>query len=189
MSRVYYVYEIKQPESDHDVQLVQVGDKSIELEFQWAIASAEQLTLILRKFNTMANNDPIVRHDGTLDRSYSYLEFYYGLALKDLNEWLDTNPELPRSLAEVSRSRQLTLLQGRIELCVGMMPTVTQYIEVMRWQVRVTCGSRSTVAVVQPGGWFQNQDESFAFRFLTSLQYVGEDDLGSVIMQFEVYDE
>lgn len=185
-----YYHQLESPTNDKLTQLVQVGRHTIHMDFQWAIASQEQLDMILRYIERMANSDPIVRSGHEYDRSYNYVLYYTDLAGVDLDTWLDSNPDLPKSLIGKSRDIQKTALYERISEMSALLPTINQYLEVLRWQVKVTTdGTHQTIAVVEPGGWFRNQDNTYAFRFMSEKAYIGREDLNKVYVEFEVYDE
>lgn len=184
-----YLYKLPETNAATSVtQVIQAGPLVVNLDLQWAIASDEQYSMIMKQFAQYAQSDPLIMPDGSSNRTYSYLLYYYDLSKVNLNEFLD-NPKsvLPMSIKGHPRYFQLSQLQKRITVCVNMMPIVSQYIEVLRWQARVKCNNEVTIAVVQPGGWYRNQDDLFSFRFVSDLSYIGKDDLNTVTMEMEIY--
>lgn len=186
-----YIYKLSNIEINDDsttVTSIQAGPLTINVEFQWAIVSDEQFSLIVNQFAQYAAGDPLIMKDGSANRKYNYLLYYNALKNVNLDTWLDRDDiVLPMSLRGKAKYFQKEQLQKRITLCVSMMPIIMQYIEVLRWQAKVTCNGETTIAVVQPGGWYRNQDDLFSFRFVSDLPYIGKEDLKTVTMEIEVY--
>ena len=62
-------------DADAFTQMIQVGSYVLTFNFQWAIVSAEQYTMILRYLNNKASNDPLVMA-GNYVRNYDWFEYY-----------------------------------------------------------------------------------------------------------------
>lgn len=170
---------------------VRVGSEMVQFRFQWAVASDEQYSLIMRYINTKTRSDPL-NNNGTFTYEYDYLSYY--LALKDmddieLNAWLDTNPVLPNSIVNAVRASQLLTLKGRIKESIALKPVVDQYKEVLRWQFQATYKGQITIGFIEPGGWYRNQDPDLCFRFVSELPYIGYKDFNNVTIEFEVGNE
>ena len=170
---------------------VRVGSEMVQFRFQWAVASDEQYSLIMRYINTKTRSDPL-NDNGTFTYEYDYLSYY--LALKDmddieLNAWLDTNPVLPNSIVNAVRASQLLTLKGRIKESIALKPVVDQYKEVLRWQFQATYKGQITIGFIEPGGWYRNQDPDLCFRFVSELPYIGYKDFNNVTIEFEVGNE
>ena len=184
-----YYYKLDVDSSETSVtQMIQAGTKTIQFDFQWAVASEEQFNLVARYLTNKANTDPLY-DDGEYDRSYDWYTYYMDLAGVDLDTWLDTNPILPHSIYGLTRSRQKSLLRLNITEAQSLQPAILLYTEVLKWQFTATVSGDTTVGYVQPGGWYRNQDNSYSFRFLSGQTRIGKEDLSNVYIVFEVYDE
>lgn len=190
MSTNTYYYKI----SDIDegttsvTQNIQVGTKTIKFVFQWAIASEEQFNLILKYLTNKAANDPLFE-DGSYTRGYDWYNYYITLVDTDLDAWLDTDPILPVSLLNKSRVQQKYLLNIYITEAKSLQPAILLYAEVLKWGFTSTLEDEATVGYVQTGGWYRNQDNTYAFRFMSGQEQIGKNDLANVYIVFEVYDE
>ena len=72
----------------------------------------------------------------------------------------------------------------------ALAPVINLYKDVLKWQFTMTCDTLPTaVGYVQPGGWYHNQDDSLAFRFVSELENIGKEDITKISIEFEVYDE
>ena len=176
-------------DADAFTQMIQVGSYVLTFNFQWAIVSEEQYTMILRYLNNKASNDPLVTA-GNYIRNYDWFEYYNALKNKNLDEWLDSNPLLPVSLSGKSRSEQKRLLNIYLTEMLSLEPAVLLYKDILKWQFTVTgSGIDTAVGYVQPGGWYHNQDGVLSFRFISELDKIDRDTISEVTIQFEVYNE
>ena len=173
---------------------IQVGTKRVYVKFQWAVASEEQFSRIERFLTTKALNDPLVG-DGGNNTEYNYLQYYIDAFVwinevsgRTVEDWILNQDVLPRSILTADTRARATIVQGRIDECVSLAPIVQQYNEILRWQFSLTYDGKATVGVVEPGGWYRNQDKEFSFRFVSDRPVIGKNDLGLVTMEFEVYD-
>lgn len=186
---VRYTYKINWDGSDRFTQLVQVGSRTLLFNFQWAIVSEEQYDIIRDYLRTEASSDPILRN-GDFDREYDWYSYYIRLVGINLGDWLDTDPDLPQSIAGKPRSRQLSLLNMNIGAAQALTPAITLYEDIIKWQFTMTCDDLdTTVGYVQPGGWYHNQDNKMSFRFTSELEDINHDNISVVSIEFEVYDE
>ena len=129
--------------------------------------------------------------DGSYSYNYDYMGYYLALKGKtdeELNEWLDTKPVLPNSILNSVQASQLLMLKKRIAECLILEPVVAQYKEVVKWQCRAVFRDQVTVGVIEPGGWYRNQDPYMSFRFVSELAHIGRKDFNNVAIEFEVYD-
>lgn len=189
MVKYYYKLSDVSIEETRVSKAIRVGNRTITFNFQWAISSEEQCNMVLKYLIKKANADPLLVH-GNVDRDYNWLTYYVNLIDVDLNDWLDTNPAIPFSIKEYTRERQIQVLNIRIQEAKELAAIVNQYTEVLRWQTTVTTpDTDSTSCFVELGGWNRNQDNHFAFRFLSGRQYIGRNDLNELYIEFEVYDE
>lgn len=188
---VKYYYKIdNSSESRSFTQLIQVGMRTLEFHFQWAIVSEEQFRLIVNYLNRRANTDPILRRNGNYDRDYNWYTYYIDLVGTNLEEWLGGNPEIPESLIGKTRAKQLSLLRMYIGEAISLQPAVRLYTDLLRWGFRMTCDDLDTVVgFVQPGGWYHNQDSKLSFRFTSAMEDINEESISQVVIEFEVYDE
>lgn len=169
---------------------ITVGDRSIQFRFQWAVASEEQLNLLLAYIDTKMRSDPLVI-EGAYVRNYDYMNYYLGLSGKNdeqLGEWLDSHPVLPASIEKASRAAQLMMLHTRISECEALDPVLKQYREVVRWQFHSIYNNEVNVGFIEPGGWYRSQDTGLQFRFVSELPYIGKEDFNQVTLEFEVGD-
>lgn len=186
-----YTYNLTQPEEDQTriVQNISVGSRILQFTFQWATVSQEQYDIIVHYLTAQANADPLMLGT-TYVRDYNYLDYYMrlsGLTDEDLIEWLEEAPPLPKSIALAPRASQLVLLRQRIEQCEALQPTVDQYEEVLRWSFKAQYEDDVITGVIEPGGWYRNQDPDFSFRFISDLPAIRYKDFGNVTIEFEVY--
>lgn len=191
------VYELplKKPAGEEQAttiyKTVTVGSLTLPFRFQWAVASEEQYNILMGYVANKTRSDPLQK-DGAYTYSYDYMAYYLALSGKteqELNEWLDTDPDLPVSIAQAPRASQILMLNTRIRQCVALDPVLKQYKEVIKWQFHVVIEGETTVGVIEPGGWYRNQDRSLCFRFVSPLDYIGKNDFDKVTMEFEVGNE
>lgn len=176
-------------DADSFTQIIQVGSHLLTFEFQWAIVSEEQYALISRYLTNKSSNDPLIV-SGEYDRTYNWFDYYYALVGKDLDEWLDSNPLIPVSLSGKPRSTQKQLLNIYITEAQSLEPAIRLYTDIIKWQFTMAGPDVDTaVGYVQPGGWYHNQDNTLAFRFISELDNIDRDTISEVTLQFEVYDE
>lgn len=185
-----YTLQLALPEDEATtvINTVQVGNETIDFRFQWAVASEEQYNIILRYLDTKTRSDPLNDH-GTYSYNYNYMEYYLALSDKseqELVEWLDTDPVLPNSIAQAVRASQVLMLKKRINECLTLKPVILQYKEVVKWQFRAVYKDQVTVGVIEPGGWYRNQDPEMSFRFVSELPTIGRKDFNNVTIEFEV---
>lgn len=176
-------------DADKDIftQVITAGEVSLLCEFTWSVANQEQYDKLVAINKTSAFKDPIEKN-GTYDRDYDYMAYYLGLQGVDLTEYINQGGLIPVSLRSQPLFKQIELIEDRIQVCVNLSNMFSQYKECMRWQVKVTTETGDiTVAVVQPGGWFRNQDNTYSFRFTSDRDYIGRDDLKYVTIEVEVY--
>lgn len=187
-----YKLQLALPEDEATTVInnIQVGKDIVNFRFQWAVASEEQYNLILRYINTKTKSDPLRVQDAyTYD--YDYMAYYLALAGKtdeELGEWLDTNPILPNSILNAVRASQILMLKKRITECLVLEPVIAQYKEVVKWQFRAVFRDQVTVGVIEPGGWYRNQDPYLRFRFVSEPPTIGRKDFNNVTIEFEASD-
>lgn len=187
-----YRLQLSLPEDEATTVInnIQVGKDIISFRFQWAVASEEQYNIVLNYINTKTKSDPLMI-GGSYSYNYDYMGYYLALAGKtddELNEWLDTKPVLPNSILNSVRASQLLMLKKRTAECLVLEPVVAQYKEVVKWQFRAVFKDQVTVGVIEPGGWYRNQDSYMSFRFVSELAHIGRKDFNNVAIEFEVYD-
>lgn len=171
------------------IKLIQVGNRVLKFNFQWAIVSEEQFGIIDKYLITKSNSDPLIK-DGSFDRTYNWFEYYYALRDVDIDDWLDGDPVLPVSINGKPRATQKYLLNLHIQEAVALAPAMRIYDDILKWQFTMTSDDLDTVVgYVQPGGWYHNQDNNMSFRFTSEIDRVGKDDITKVAIVFEVYDE
>lgn len=185
-----YTLQLALPEDEATtvINTVQVGNETIDFRFQWAVASEEQYNIILQYLDTKTRSDPLNDH-GTYSYNYNYMEYYLALSDKseqELVEWLDTDPVLPNSISQAVRASQVLMLKKRINECLTLKPVILQYKEVVKWQFRAVYKDQVTVGVIEPGGWYRNQDPEMSFRFVSELPTIGRKDFNNVTIEFEV---
>ena len=191
-----YTYQMTHTEEDGDdfITSIQVGDYIVQFRFLWPTASYEQYSNIERHYNKMTKNDPLIADD-IINTDYNYIVYYLKARdeIKNIvspnpyRDWLDSQEYLPRSISVAPSMSQELMLQERIAECSTVEPIIAQYIEVLRWQFRMSFEDEVNVGTITPGGWYRNQNTMFSFRFVTELESVGRDDINNVTIQFEVY--
>lgn len=187
-----YTLQLALPEDEATtvVNNIQVGKDMVSFRFQWAVASEEQYNIVLRYIDTKTRSDPL-NVNGAFTYNYDYMEYYLGLADKtdeELNAWLDTHPVLPNSILNSVRASQILMLKKRVAECLVLQPVVAQYKEVVKWQFRAIFKDQVTVGVIEPGGWYRNQDPYLRFRFVSELSHIGRKDFNNVTIEFEASD-
>ena len=193
--KTMYELPLKKPSGEPNATTIYknitVGSLSLPFRFQWAVASEEQYNILLDYIARKTKSDPIFVH-GVYTYNYDYMAYYLKLSGKteqELIDWLDTNPSLPTSIALAPRASQLILLKTRISECEALDPVLQQYREVIKWQFHVVFEGETNVGVIEPGGWYRNQDSTLCFRFVSPLAYIGRNDFDKVVMEFEVNNE
>ena len=180
-----------EPEATTIYKSITVGTYTLPFRFQWAVASEEQYNILLDYINSKKKSDPMYIN-GSYTYDYDYMGYYLSLAGKseaELNEWLDSDPILPTSIAAASRASQIIMLKGRIKECTSLEPVLAQYKEVIKWQFHVTFDGETNVGVIEPGGWYRNQDSALCFRFISPLDHIGVNDFDKVTLEFEINNE
>lgn len=189
MSTIYELpLTLSSQESTYESYEISVGGGTILIQLQWAVASEEQYNIVARYLKTKSDSDPL-NNNGEYSYDYDYLEYYY--ALKDyteeeLTEWIQMASPIPNSLIGKPLASQLKLLQLRIEECETLYPVVQLYKELLRWQFKATYNDDVIVGLVEPGGWYLNQDAALSFRFVSDLAVIRQADLSKVTMEFEI---
>lgn len=176
--------------TDSFTQTIQAGNLNLSCVFQWPTEIQEQYDAYLLRVTQAAQTDPIKLTNGSYNRDYDYVDYYASLAnVSDLSAWLAAQTELPVSLSGQSLSYQLALLQTRIDTCVDLQAIFVQFKEDLCWQVTITENTDITIASVILGGWYRNQDSTYAFRFVSDGRTdIGKNDLTYVTMECEVYE-
>lgn len=187
---VVYSLPLSLPEdgSTTVINNIQVGNEVVYFRFQWAIASEEQYNIVRNYINTKTKSDPL-NIDGTYTYEYDYMSYYLllsNMSEQELNEWLDTGPVLPNSILNSSRPSQIAMLKKRIQECKALKPVVEQYKEVVKWQFKAVYKDQVTTGVIEPGGWYRNQDPNMCFRFVSELDHIERLDFNNVTIEFEV---
>lgn len=187
-----YTVSLQQPDANASFisNTISFGDRRMQIDFQWAIASEEQYNMVAAWISRQASTDPLIEGD-TFITDYDWLAFYLnlsGMTDAQLESWLSTADKLPRSLTLGDMYSRVITAKRRIEECVSLDPVVRQYKEVMRWQFKAVYDNETTVGAVEVGGWYRHQDPSMSFRFTSKLDYIGKADLGNVTMEIEVFD-
>lgn len=185
-----------QDDADSFSLVIQAGTHLLTFDFQWAIVSQEQYDLVMSYLNKRANSEPLAYSDGNFVRDYDWYTYYgaiydylrvYG---NTLSGYLDTNPILPAFIKNLPRENQLTLLRQKLDDYEALLPVMKIYENSLVWQFTMEGENlNQTVGVIRPGGWYNNQDNVLSFRFVSSLENVGRDDIGTVTIEFEVKDE
>lgn len=180
-----------EPEATTVYKEITVGPYNLSMRFQWAVASEEQYNILRGYINNKTRSDPMLI-EGAYTYDYDYMAYYLALADKteeELNSWLDTDPVLPLSISTASRASQLIMLKNRIKECTALEPVFAQYEEVIKWQFHLSFDGETNVGVIEPGGWYRDQDSRLCFRFVSELTRIGRDDFDNVTMEFEVNNE
>lgn len=180
-----------EPEATTIYKNITVGTLTLPFRFQWAVASEEQYNILIDYVSRKTKSDPMYV-DGAYTYNYDYMAYYLALAGKteqELIDWLDSNPSLPMSIATAPRASQLIILKNRIKECVALEPVLQQYREVIKWQFHVTIEGEINIGVIEPGGWYRNQDSTISFRFVSPLTHIGRNDFDKVTMEFEIGNE
>ena len=190
-----YTLQLKKPADEPNATTIYknitVGIFNLPFRFQWAVASEEQYNILMDYINTKTKSDPLAV-DGVYTYDYDYMEYYLRLVDKseqELNDWLDTDPILPVSIGTAPRASQLIMLKNRIKECAALEPVLSQYKEVIKWQFHVLFDGETNVGVIEPGGWYRNQDDTLCFRFISPLSRIGRNDFDRVTMEFEINNE
>ena len=190
-----YTLPLKKPSGEPDATTIYknivVGTLRLPFRFQWAVASEEQYNILTSYIKSKTRSDPLCI-GGTYTYNYNYMEYYLNLAdytEQELNDWLDTDPALPISIKKAQRPSQLIMLKSRIKEATALAPVLAQYKEVIKWQFHMTLNGEVNVGVIEPGGWYRNQDSTLCFRFVSPLPHIGKNDFDRVTMEFEVYNE
>lgn len=187
-----YRLVLTRPEGDPVTILknITVANRTIQFRFQWSVASEEQYNILMDYINTKTRSDPLFI-EGVYTYSYNYIEYYiklYGKTDQELEEWLDSKPVLPASILNMQRPAQITALKNRSRECAALVPILSQYKELLRWQFRAIYEGEINVGYVEPGGWYRNQDRDMCFRFVSELPYIGKNDFNKAAIEFEVGD-
>ena len=190
-----YTLQLSKPSGEPNATTIYkevvVGPYNLSFRFQWAVASEEQYDILMAYIDTKTKSDAL-DVNGAYTYNYDYMDYYLALSEKseqELNDWLDTHPVLPVSIEAAPRASQLIMLKTRIKECVALDPVLKQYEEVIKWQFHVTFDGETNVGVIEPGGWYRNQDTKLCFRFVSELDHIGRNDFNNVTMEFEIDNE
>lgn len=163
------------------------GTKTYVCRFMWPDACQEQMDILQSHLNTLSDTDPI---GPAYNRAYNWSSFYLqfqGLDDKEIEELVATlGDEVPSSFKGLPSYQLLVIIHERLLQALEYEQVYLLYKEALRWQVTVECDGLTTVAVVQPGGWY-NFDSGNAFRFVAGTrEYIDFDDLKYVEMEFDI---
>jgi len=188
-----YQYTISDPNATTFTQQWSVGNHKLKAEFLWSIVTQEQSDILERNIRAASQSDPLQTATFGYNRDYDYVTYYTSLSGVDLTAWLGTNPDLPVSIINKSQAQQITIIEDRIATCTSLASLRAQFREAMRWQITITETVDGvnvvTVTVLEPGAWFRYQDNNWAIRYTSTLDYIGKGDLGTATIEFEVFDE
>lgn len=189
MSTYYCAIDVDSNDSSPKMS-IQAGQQTLDLSFQWAVASTEQYALVEKYITQKSFTDPILRTTGEYDREYNWYEYYAALVNTDLEEWLSETTELPQSLRNKDKDTQLRLLNTYVQEARDLTPIVTLYSECICWQFSIssTNDTMPVTGFVRPGGWYRG-DDTYSIKFVTLLDKVGRYDLNKCILVIEVADE
>lgn len=188
-----YTLDIPEDNIDDSFELVvSVGSKSITMSFLWDNAAEEQYNELVQACKVESQSDPL-KEVGYYNKDYDYIEYWEQFRNMSQQQRLDwcKNPTWapPASFSGLSPERQVVLIGEHLEDTQEATRRLTVFKECMRWQVKADYEGDIDVAVVQTGGWYRQQNSIYAFRFVSSLDEIGRDDLKTVTIEFEVYDE
>ena len=193
-----YVCALQAPEEDSTEASfsISVGEDLFELSLQWAVATEEQYGIIRNYFKRKASSDPVVitsKGNTTFQRDYDYYAFYSslsGLTDTELTNWLNTTTALPESLKNNNDlNNRLNLLHIRTKECEDLKEAVELYQDIVKWQFVAVFQDKQYTGFVVPGGWYNHQGDDVSFRFTSSLEDIGQNDLGNVSIEIEVSDD
>lgn len=167
------------------------GDHQLSVEFRWPIVEQELWDTFVLRVTDMASGDPIIEENGTFNRSYDYIDYYTETVPQDITErevWWNEQTSIPASLKGKTYEQVSGILQDRVVLATGMAEYRQELSEALHYQGIITDENSETVIVdVLPGGWFHNQDDNWAIRFVADTNAIAKDRLGNVTVEVESY--
>ena len=75
MVRYKYTFPTGTNEADAFTKLIQVGMRTLKFDFQWAIVSEEQYSLVQNHLTSLAQADPLFI-DGNFNREYDWFNYW-----------------------------------------------------------------------------------------------------------------
>lgn len=175
--------------NDSDVE-VSAGDRTLQLAISWPSDVQETYDNLLQSIDSDMRSDPLVSTESII-RDYDYLNYYINIPAygAGMEEWLDEQDTLPQSIRGLAKIAQLNILVERKTLCTGLAQYKSDLEDQLCYQITITDDmNRVVVTDVRTGGWFNEQDNYWAIRYVAGVPTIGYGQLNIVTMEIEVYD-
>ena len=151
------------------------GDWNLSITLRWPESIQEVWDEAAASLSQLGNSDPLVTRMG-YRRDYNYVQLYS--SIEDKEAFLAQKEGIPLSIQNAPADKRMDLLEGRITECRMLAQYLSELKEHLKWLATVVDQyGEKTEAVVEPGGWFNNQTNDYSFKFFSDKGYIGFDDL------------
>lgn len=185
----YYDVDLSQIDSGDATEFLQgidVGSKSCNVTFSWDNTIQEQYNAYINTLKVSVSSDPIISTDGTINRDYSYIDYYLSIDKNNIQDWILQNTELPSSLRGLTIIEQINTVQERITLCETLNTILEQYKIMLTWYISIVFEGEQIQGTVIPGGIYTNKEGTFSLEVRSDRESIGQSDLPYVVFRIGV---
>lgn len=182
-SRYSYIFK-----DDSDIE-IQAGERTLRMSFQWPEPHQEQYDLVDRRVKELSASDPLIGNDNIV-RDYDWLEYYNSIPAigAGLEEWIEEQTILPQSIANKSLSIKINIINERKVAAEQFTTYMKELDDLLHYHCTIIDDNDNTVVCsVRPGGWYNNQDLSWAIRFTADVPNIKKGQMNIVTAEIEVY--
>lgn len=168
-----------------------VGDHTLQFDFRWPEAIQEQWDIVQHGLKNSSLSDPIIREDGSYDRTYDCIPYYtsipdYGSGME---EWWNNQTEYPQSLRNLDEQAVYNILMERKELYTELKEQVLDLDDQLVYLATVTDETGDIMTFcVRPGAYIKYRDSVYSFRIVSELARIGKDDLSKMTIEVVTYE-
>ena len=150
------------------------GSAVLSFTFSWPENEQVQYDTLIRNIGNKAKGDPLVVENNYV-RDYDYLDYYLNMS-EETKVW-------PISLQGKTQEEREEIITQRILECEVLKEVKDQYEELLCWNFRCDDGTRITTGLLRLGGWFCWPEGNPRFRFISSKEQIGREDLQFVTIE------
>lgn len=152
------------------------GSAVLSFTFSWPENEQVQYDTLMRNIGNKAKGDPLVVENNYV-RDYDYLDYYLNMS-EETKVW-------PISLQDKTQEEREEIITQRILECEVLKEVKDQYEELLCWNFRCDDGTRITTGLLRLGGWFCWPEGNPRFRFISSKEQIGREDLQFVTIEVQ----
>lgn len=151
------------------------GNWDLSITLRWPEAIQEVWDEATASLSHLGSDDPLVTLMG-YRRDYDYIKLYS--SIEDKEAFLTQKEGIPLSIQNAPADERMNILDERIAESKVIAQYMSELKEHLKWLATVVDQyGEKTEAVVEPGGWFNNQTNDYSFKFFSDKEYIGFDDL------------